>query len=85
MRETKVVPWQGTRKWRPPIFLVEFIRATMFLTIELWIYEGTRRRVVERVWSIVDPFSFEQVACSCELSGCTRVLCFCLEAEQKQS
>lgn len=89
----KIVPWQVTRKWLPPIFLIKFIFSTMFLTIELWIYERTCWRIIERIWSVVHPFSIENVTRSCGVTGfktCliterVKKICFCLVGKQKQS
>lgn len=47
--EKNGVPGQRTGKWLPSIFEVRFIWATIFLAVELWIYERTRKRIVERI------------------------------------
>ena len=65
----KRVPGYGTRERLPSVFEVRVIRAAVFLAVELCIYEGAARGRVERVGSIVDPFSTRQIAFTSKFSG----------------
>ena len=89
----KVVPGYGTRERLPFVFEVRIIRAAVLLAVELWIYKGTGRGRVERVWSIVDPFATEQIASTTKFSTTQigssivkgiEIFSFCLVGKQKQ-
>lgn len=62
------VPWYRTSERLPSIFLILSIRSAVLLTIELWIYKGTRRRIIERIRRVIDPFATKPVTSSSEFS-----------------
>ena len=62
------IPWYRTCERLPSIFLILSIRSAILLTIELWIYEGARRRIIERIRRVIDPFATKPVTSSCKFS-----------------